>query len=277
MDPKCFEKLKFPYLASPKLDGIRAIGWNGVLQSRSGKPIPSVQAQNMFKHLHGLDGELIIGRPTDTNVYNATQSHVMSFNKPGNLHFYVFDRISNDPFCVRLASLPKGDDWLHPVTHTCISNLEMLFNYENGCLEAGYEGIMLRGMEGRYKHGRSTFNDHILFKLKRFVEEEVEVIGFVEQMINNNMAKVNSLGYTERSTCKDGMVPANTLGKFIVNYKKLPLEISCGSFNHDERRCIWFHQEQYLGRTLVMRHFAVGLEGYLPRFPRAVGWRKDGR
>jgi len=241
-----------------------------------------MQAQGMFKHLHGLDGELIVGKPTDTNVYNTTQSHVMSYNKPGDIHFHVFDRITTGKFKDRLLSLPSGDDWLHPVGHTFINCLDDLLAFEEKSLTLGYEGIMLRSEDGRYKHGRSTFNDNILFKLKRFTECEVEVIGFVEQMININEAKTNALGYTERSVTRDGMVPANTTGKFIVNYNGEPLEISCGSFNHDERRHIWFNQEKYLGKIIVMRHFAIGLDGYKPRFPRASRWhiagfREDGR
>jgi DNA ligase-1 len=277
VDPDVFKRLKFPYLGSPKLDGIRATGWGGQLQSRSGKAIPSLQAQGMFGHLSGLDGELIIGRPTDLNVYNTTQSHVMSYNKPGDIHFHVFDRVDDRPFDARLLSLPQGDAYLHKVPHTFIKSLDELLETEQSYLEEGYEGMMLRDPRGRYKHGRSTFNEGILFKLKRFKEEEAKIMGFVEQYTNTNEAKRDVLGYIERSQSKCGMIPANTLGKFVVDFKGTLLEVGCGAFTHPQRKYIWDNQDKYMGHVIVFRHFAIGLEDYKPRFPRAVGFRDDGR
>lgn len=277
LDSNIFTKIRFPVITSPKLDGIRAIAWNSILQSRNGRPIPSLQAQSMFSHLHGLDGELIIGHPTDINVYNTTQSYVMSVNKPGDMHFWIFDRITDEPFYKRLESLPVGDDWLIPVPHTFINNLEELLEYESSVLSEGYEGIMLRNPIGKYKHGRSTFNEQILMKLKRFSEFEAPVVGLYEQMINTNEAKTDNLGYTERSSNRDKMVPAGTLGKFLVDYNNELLEVSCGCLTHAERKYIWENPRLFLYEYAVIRHFQVGLSGYRPRFPRFVGWRKDGR
>jgi DNA ligase-1 len=283
-DPLVFGKLKFPLYASPKLDGIRAISMGGQLLSRSGKLIPSKQAQQMFGHFNGLDGELIYDNPTITNVYNITQSFVMSISKPAVeadgkplLRFYVFDRVSEGTFEERFNSLPTGDEWLHRVNQTLVHNLDELLQFESDCLALGYEGIMLKKPDGPYKQGRSTFNEHYLMKLKRFSEEDCVVVGFVEQMTNTNTPIVDALGYTERSTAKEGMVPANTLGKLVVIFGGEELEISCGAFDHMMRKHIWQHQDIFLNKVVVVRHFDINLVGYKPRFPRAIGWRDDGR
>ena len=52
------EALKFPVVASPKLDGVRAIIIDGVVMSRNLKPIPNVFVQKIFGHreFNGFDG-----------------------------------------------------------------------------------------------------------------------------------------------------------------------------------------------------------------------------
>ena len=75
------EKLRFPLLASAKLDGVRAVVRDGVVYSRSNKPIPNKFVQDSFKDLDCVDGELIVGEPNSSTVYRDTVSHVMSHDK----------------------------------------------------------------------------------------------------------------------------------------------------------------------------------------------------
>src|ERR1035437_7532707 len=85
-------KLKFPLMVSPKLDGVRAIVIDGVLMSRSLKPIPNAYAQNLFSGLpNGTDGELIVGA-ADDDPYRKTVSAVMSEDgEVEGLRYHVFD------------------------------------------------------------------------------------------------------------------------------------------------------------------------------------------
>ena len=59
--PDYFKELKFPLLASPKYDGIRALPKNSVVMSRTFKPIPNTEIQENFSKFNDLDGELIVG------------------------------------------------------------------------------------------------------------------------------------------------------------------------------------------------------------------------
>ena len=65
--------LSYPLLASPKLDEVRALIINGVVMSRSFKPIPNAHVQELFgrPEYNGLDGELIVGSPTDQATREA--------------------------------------------------------------------------------------------------------------------------------------------------------------------------------------------------------------
>ena len=83
---------------------------------------------------------------------------------------------------------------------TNVNSMEEIDTNESACLEFGYEGIMLRDPNGTYKFGRSTARDNILLKVKRFLDDEAEVIGIEEKMSNQNVAEKDNFGRTERSS-----------------------------------------------------------------------------
>ena len=58
------EQLEFPLLATPKVDGVRALIVNGKLVSRSFKPIPNDKIRSVLEDMlpEGADGELSCGR-----------------------------------------------------------------------------------------------------------------------------------------------------------------------------------------------------------------------
>jgi DNA ligase-1 len=189
---------------------------------------------------------------------------------------YDGQSVMNKPFYKRLELLPS-DSFLKPVPHQIIKDIDDLFQFENKCLESNYEGIMLRDPEGIYKQGRSTFNEGLLFKLKRFSEYEADVIAIEEQMTNTNEKVRDELGYAERSTHMANLLPANTLGKMLVEFGNELLPVGCGCMTHDERKFFWNNPDKLVGKKIVVRHFQVGLDGYRPRHPRFVGFREDGR
>lgn len=288
--PGFFDKLPWPLVASPKYDGIRALPKDGSVKSRTFKDLPSWQVQELFSPYQNLDGEIMVGSPTDFDVYNRTQSHVMSFDKPAeSINMFAFDwtdeRAANIPFKERseetkrmvhafqTKDIEKG---LKPnliyVPHEIIPDYPTLVLYENAIVSQGFEGIMMRGLNGRYKHGRATYNEGIIYKLKRFQEDEGQVVDFVEAMINDNPEEVDELGYIKRSTHQENMIPAGRVGKFIVRFQGQDINVAPGNFTHAELIHIWNNRSKYLGRWLKFRHFAHGVKD-LPRHPRAMGWR----
>lgn len=278
-----FDELKFPLLVSPKYDGIRAIVKNGQVRSRTFKLIPSLQVQEDFGYLEHFDGELIEGKH-DENVYNRTQSHVMSEDKPGDVSYHIFDYTPDEllefPYHERLKQLKfeirsrfavtPEDVKLVPQIHC--KNLNDLLAVERFYLNAGFEGVIMRDPEGRYKNGRGTWREGLIYKLKRFQDSEAIIVDFIEGQLNKNIQEKDELGYAKRSTAKDGMVPADTLGKFIVDWNGDILEIAPGNFDHEQRKEIWNNREQYFGYLLKFRYFQHGIKDK-PRFPRAVGFR----
>lgn len=281
-----FELLPYPLYVSPKIDGIRSVNINGVCLSRTLTKLPSEQVQNLFGEYVFLDGELVVGPPTDGDiVYNRTYSHVMSRKKPGDVSLYVFDICDEDeantPFEDRLkiakdyvSSLDNPRvKFLH---HDLIRDYEGLINYENEMLAAGYEGIMMRTPKGPYKHNRATYLDGIIYKLKRFVDAEGLLVDFNQGETNVNELEVDERGYAKRSTKKEGKIKSDMVGSLILKYNNTYVEIAPGSLTHNQRKDIIKNPDKYLNKAIVtFRFFGYGIKNKL-RFPRAKGFRNKG-
>ena len=277
-------KLNFPLFASLKLDGIRATVQGGVLMSRNLKPLPNVNIQKVFGALpEGTDGELIYGDPTAEFAFNDTTSIVMSTHKPiDGVRFYIFDAFEHRPFSQRLQTISNTFIVINTaipialVDQKLIHDEKELLEFEKEALDAGHEGLMLRSLDSPYKQGRCTLKQGWLLKLKRFVDAEAKIIGFVEEQKNTNEAKTNALGHTERSSKKEGMVGKGTLGKFEVigingTYKDVEFSVG-GGFTAAQRQDFWINRKKLIGKIIKYKYFPTG-SVERPRFPVFKGFR----
>lgn len=306
--------IQFPVLASPKIDGVRAMVHDlpGVhrprVMSRSMKPIPNalVQAALGLEELLYLDGELTVGSPTDPNCMQNTTSGVMSASKTPAFTFHVFDRFPDSDWgndnpnmsfreryasarervahvqehwasgrCIavreRLLNGAEFGDLMQTcpivlVEHHIIEHIDDLAQYEADRLAEGWEGVMLRSPNGAYKQGRSTTREGGLLKVKRFVDAEAIIIGFEEQMKNNNAKQVNELGRSKRSSHKAGKEGKGTLGALIC---RLPsgIEFNIGTGMDDAlRQHVWDNQAKFLNTHVTYKSFPVGVKD-APRHP----------
>lgn len=282
--------LRFPLLASKKLDGVRCLVQDGRLVSRTLKPIPNKNIQAKFAGLpEGTDGELIVGDPRDPEAYRNTVSVVMSDDKPTNfikgyeVYYYVFDTFSSQeiPFTVRakvtadtaIENYRKDVAYVDQVEIKTTTELQQL---EEAWLNEGYEGVMLRDPAGPYKQGRSSERQGWLLKLKQFDDGEARVTGYEEENENTNVGTKNALGRTERSTAKAGMVGKGSLGKFTVigiggTYDNVEFSVG-GGFTAEMRKQFWLQRDELVGSILKFKYFASGSKER-PRFPVFLGWR----
>lgn len=262
--------LRFPLIASAKLDGVRAIVRGGCVLSRNFKPIPNQWVQQQFGHLEYHDGELIVGSPTAKDVYRTTVSGVMSEAGKPTVFFFAFDHFQepNMPWIKRQEQIAvvHEHEWMWVKTAAHLQEVETQF------LKEGYEGIMLRDPGGRYKYGRSTMNEHGLMKLKRFMDDEAVVIGFEEQMHNANEAKTNALGHTERSSHKENKIPKGTLGALVCQWRGITFNIGTG-FDDATRELIWSARDTYLGKQVKFKYLEIGMKD-APRHPVFIGFRQ---
>lgn len=289
--------IKFPIYASFKLDGIRAIIKDGIAYSRTLKKIPNKQIQAWAKAnasiLDGLDGEFIIGEPNDEDVFLKTTSFVRSEDKQGDFRFYVFDLVSDKPYDKRLNEMSRRLRLLNPkdlnelqaiilpdntylLDQVEILTVEALSTLRDDAINTGYEGIMVRSINGKYKHGRSSVKEGYLLKIKLFKDAEFKIVGFEPKYHNTNEAKVNELGRTQRSTSKDGLVAMDTLGALLLETSD-GATFGCGTgFDDNLRKELWEQRENLVGKYATIKFFEQG--GYVvPRFPvfKAIRWEGD--
>lgn len=269
------EQLLFPLLATPKIDGIRALVIDGVVLSRSLKPIPNRFIQSVLgrPEYNGLDGELIAG-----STFQDVTSGIMSSDGEPDFRFTVFD-LWNRPeltYADRCKALVHSSELncdriqiLDPVE--CRDAME-LGDFTEQFLADGYEGAMVRRPFSPYKHGRATFKEGYLTKIKPFVDDEAVVVGFEEQMHNANEAKTNALGRTERSSHRENLVGKGTLGALIVSNAKFP-QFNVGTGMDDAlRRKIWNARDQFIGSIVKFKYQLIGTKDK-PRIPVFLGFR----
>lgn len=268
---------KFPYIATPKIDGIRFLMVNGVAVSRTFKPIRNKHIQSLLqKYLpEGTDGELTSG-----DTFQSSTSAVMTIEGEPEFKAWIFDYVNPKetevhPFYLRILTLPhplQAPFEYEVLSGTQIHSLKELDEYETICLDVGYEGVMLRDPHGTYKFGRSTVRDNILLKVKRFCDDEAELIEIQEKMSNQNPEDQDAFGRMKRSSSLEGMIPMNTTGSLVVRNNEGQL-FSIGSGLNDELRDdIWRNKDSYIGKLVKYKYFPQGIKE-LPRHPVFISFR----
>lgn len=292
------DKLKFPFLASPKLDGIRCLKVDGKALTRTFKPIPNTHIRNWIEENlpDGIDGEVVIMRDGVPATFNEVQSGVMKEAGEPDFKFFAFDLVSRPEnislgfetryehlksYCSTSKIYLNGMGNLYLVPHIIINNMEELTAYEEKCLSEGYEGVMLRSLDGKYKCGRATEREGSLLKVKRFEDSEARITGFIEQTSNMNEATEDELGHTKRSTHQDNMVPNGHLGLFLAEeigdtpWKGQTVKVGgAKGMTKEMRKEIWENREQYIGKIIKYSYQPHGIKD-LPRLPIWLGFRDE--
>lgn len=287
------QKLRYPVIASLKMDGIRALRLNGTLLSRRFKPIPNKELCSYATVLGGgYDMELW----SPELDYNDIQSIVMSRvhkdwlkiglhildrffpDRPSLGYEQRLDEILKDSIAnASVFDTPIQSGRLNFPCWTVCKNAQQLFDFEKEVIEEHGEGICFRTPNSPYKMGRSTLDEQYLVKISRYVRDEAKIIGFEEQMENGNPDAWNEVGKMNRSQSQSGLYGKGTLGKLVcVNSKGQTIKIGTGvGLTKKLRQDIWDNQSKYAGLTLTYKHKPCG-QKILPRSPIMVGWRKDG-
>lgn len=293
-----FASLTYPLLASPKLDGIRVILHPSLGPvTRSLKSVPNKFIRDFLSApaLRYLDGEIIVGKETAPDVFNRTQSAVMSMGGEPSFTYVAFDHLGmstpNCPFEARLLDTrytvgqwnktdPVQATLVRYLEHTMIHNREELDAYEEWALGEGYEGVMLRTPNGKYKFNRSTLREQILMKLKRFLDDEAEITGWEPLLKNENEAFIDERGYQKRSAHQSGKIADMTrAGKLNMigrsgRWKDVVFDVGSG-FDDDLRRDIAANFDQkYKGKMGAYKYLPHGSKD-APRHPIWKGLRHD--
>lgn len=282
-------KLKFPLIIQPKIDAVRAIVQDGKLYARSLK-----QHENKFvtqqysNHIfNGLDGEMILGdNPSAPDLCRNTSSALRTIEGEPVTTFWCFDYITEEtknlPYFERYEMMAdkiielnsQGYRFMDFVPSYSADNLAEYQYLRDVFLEQGYEGCIIRDPEAKYKQGRSSSVKPDLWRYKPWSTAEIIVTRLVEEMQNNNQAKVNELGRTERSTHKENLVGKGTLGAIVgtlyndlldykgkvVATKGTEITIATGSLTEKEKLDLWNNPDKIIGQLCTFDYMSYGLK-----------------
>ena len=161
------KKMKWPLLATPKKDGIRAFTFSNQALTKTSKPIPNLHISSMLNSLpQCLDGEIIAGD------YNQTRMAVMTSAGKPDFTFYIFDYfLMPEIYIERMAILNelRLPSWCKVLSPILINNVKEFRIFEKQCLKEKNEGVILREANGLSSAGG--------YKVKKFKDAEAEVIG----------------------------------------------------------------------------------------------------
>lgn len=207
-------EIKFPVYSQPKLDGLRCILNKDGMFSRNGKEIISAPHVYEFyseyiKRTNDIGVNIVLDGELYNHKFKSDFNKIISLAKKTKptekdlqeskkyLEYWVYDTYSNLEseaiFSARLEWLKIIKDYLDiKIVPTDIANNEEELDilYEK-YLEQGFEGQMIRTVDGIYENKRSKN----LLKRKEFQEDEFELVDLEE-------GKGNGRGMAKRAILK---------------------------------------------------------------------------
>jgi len=256
-------KLKYPCVAQPKLDGIRCLARKSqgmvTLYSRQGKILDLVPHIN-----NALNQVLQDGECTDGELYVHTwdfQKIVSAIKKVSEntpmVEYHVYDCPNMEkretPFHKRFtpanqSKFANENNILRSVQTMPIDSETQLRDYEELCINNGYEGIMARNADSKYLFG---YRSSDLLKVKRFIDNEYKIVDISE---GTGVEKGCAIFLCETLEGKTfGVRPTGT---------------------HAERKIVYKNQKDYLGKLLTVKYQELSNDG-VPRFPVGLHIRES--
>ena len=284
--------LVYPVGVQVKIDGVRALNINGTLTGRSLDPfkgfgITEYWSKPEFKY---LDGEMTLGADAASSerLCSLTTGALGAFKgvtSMADVYLHCFDWLAepNLPYFQRYEMLKAYVEKLdHPrvklVPLHIANNREELDALIARFFDEGYEGAIIRNLDAPAKEGRPSKVKQELVRVKGWADAEVIVTGITEGRTNTNEAKTNTLGHTERSSAKEGMIPNGMVGSIqgrlladIVHsqgaiLKGTEVTIATGSMTNLEADFYWKNPDKIVGCVVKFAYMTHGIKD-LPRFP----------
>ena len=263
-------KITFPCWVQPKLDGVRMLARkeNGVVTmwSRKGKVIDipdkiNAQLCLMLEDGQCTDGELYVHGWTFQRIISAVKK---KRDDTDLLEYHIYD--SPHPTLAFEDRVPKrtglttmfpiycrewnGKDFhlknIKFVETVDIENQEEFNIYESKFVQDGYEGMMVRNQNSAYKYKHRSYD---LQKVKRFVDDEFEIIGG-----------------KDGSGREAGLVVYKCITSDGFEFDVRPRG------THEERAHVFKNLNDYIGKYLTVRYQELTDDG-IPRFPVGIAVR----
>lgn len=266
-EEKRLKKWSPPYIVQPKLDGERCralhhpgLGWQLLSSERNiFTTVPHINfalENSLVPHHLELDGELYRHGLEFEEIHSRVSTIRKSLHPQFNeIQFHVFDVVKlNLPQWERLRRLSELSERFRPglvkVVTKAAEDLDGVLRIYDEFISQGYEGIIVRHIDGPYVRRRSTF----VMKFKPKKSDEYRIVG-VKQMVD-----------------KDGN-PKEMLGALICKAQDTDEQFSVGSGMDDSFRTENWPLEKALelvGKSALVEYQHITSGKGVPRFPVLV-------
>lgn len=183
----------YPCYVQPKLDGLRCLIYKNhdtiICQSRTGTRFTSIQhiINELIPFFESfpsiiLDGELYTNQIPFEELAGMIKKKKIEKDqeKLCYIQYHIYDILSSFSFEQRFQFIQQNIhsfQFIFPVETILTDSKEQFKNYFSQFIEQGYEGIMLRNINGMY---RENYRSYDLQKYKEFVEDEYTIIDYKE-------------------------------------------------------------------------------------------------
>lgn len=295
------KKLKFPLILQPKIDGVRGLKLGDKFTGRSLKTFANKALTAVFSHgvFTGVDGELAYpGGITQPRLCSLTTGLTLRIDDPTRPEIVVFDHVTPETVAMAYRARMQlawdhaerindhfGALVAHKIEAHTVHSLPELLEYDTDWLDKGYEGSITRNPDAFVKEGRATGRTQELWRIKRFIDCEARVLELVEAQENQNVAKVNELGRSERSSHQENKVGKGMVGSLRCVFEQdvvhdgevlfpagLVIMVGPGEMTHEDRVDYWNNPGKIVNHMIKLNTFPQGVKDK-PRFPTFVSIR----
>ena len=167
--------------------------------------------------------------------------------------------------------------------------MEELLDRESKYLDQGYEGVIVRDPNEKYKYGRCGKTHMGVWRVKRCIDAELLIEEIVEGSKNCNELETDLLGNAKRSTHKENMRPNGQVGTLrgtliadvvdpntgkVILLEGTKIDVSPGNMTEEQCKYFFVHQDELLNKIGKFKLFPKGVKNK-PRFPQFQGLRNS--
>jgi DNA ligase 1 len=257
------DKVIYPVDVQPKLDGVRCLAyWEGDfvrLMSRGGKYWECsehivAELEQVLPKGWVLDGELYVHGETFQEITKLVKK-LRPESVAVEYHVYDVPRIEEETLedwvdrCDALGEfkeLAKDCESVFVVRTDIAENEDEVYELQSEYLEEGYEGAIVRELDGEYRFG---YRSNKLLKVKNFCDSEYKIVGFTTGVGRFNGCIIWICVTEDGDEFK--VVPQGTM---------------------EERKATYDEAEDHIGELLKVKYFELTDDG-IPRFPVGLGIR----
>lgn len=199
-----WNKVKYPIAGEPKLDGVRCL--ISLKHCQGGINVTDIQAISREGKSYDfgttkirealieifvnqpniiLDGELYVHEMPQNRISGAMRTGKYNPEIHDSMEYHIYDLIDlnnkdliyseRKALLMTLVVNYANSYQIKFIPDFILDNKEEVDDFELRCIEEGYEGIMLKPLDGKYEIGKRSYNN---LKVKQFLDEEFEIVGY---------------------------------------------------------------------------------------------------